>query len=147
LAILALLLAIWVSNYVDGGTLFWDFVESSSFAVVVIGLAGCALSGMAPSRFLAVIRLATGSPKETASPAALRAAKGDLDFIAKTSLILGGLGFLLGAINMIKDIDLKTRVGPSVALAFYSVLYAAIILLAIYVPLQAALRQRIARLE
>jgi hypothetical protein len=122
--------------------LLWQFIDWASLVIALALPLASLLAWPGPAGMAKALGAILGS-KPSGLSEALHA-KAAFGHLARSFLYSGGIGFYLGAMHFLREVDDKSRMGPSLALALCSLLFCLIGYLFIALPLEAAARARVA---
>jgi flagellar motor component MotA len=128
-------------------SLFPFIYDLSSLSLVPLLLFAVSLIAMSPVDLACCFSLAFGKNGASAPKSELARARARAAFLTRATIALSIFGPLLGFLYMIAEFDNKNRVGPCMAVVTLSPLYGCLLLILVFLPLQAALERRLAASE
>lgn len=123
----------------------WLILDTASLMLAVVVPLAASLVSCSPSDAAGYVSIAFGKKRTSPiEPADLSRALSYALFLVKTGAAFSGFGVFLGGIYIIRDINDKHRIGPSMAMSILCALYGLLFIILFCLPFYAALKRRAA---
>ena len=121
----------------------WGFFDIPSLVVTLVGgtAAWLAMSGKGVSAALATVRA------QTASAGELAASLHTVQAGRRAFWVTGGLGTLIGLVQMLQQLDDPAAIGPAAAVALLTIFYALLVNVFVLSPMEKTITARLAALH